>query len=964
MVMNPKNHPPSLGLIGALIAVIQMASTHAAIDAHLARSAPGKSKATPVRPQTDWCSLPIQFEANQGQADPQYRFLARGSEFNLLLSVSGSVIQWPAHEPLRIRLADADPTTTLTALDPLPAQANYLLGPDPSRWTTRVPTYGKVQWAQPYPGVDLVLYGHHRELEYDFRLAPGANPALIRWSFEGASEVSIDPQGALVLKTAGGTLKHHAPLAYQEVNGGRQIVPAQFKTFASAKGASETLVGFELGAYDGKLPLIIDPVLEFSTFMGGTGEDRAYGVAVDARGAVYVIGQSTSPNFPLANPVQNTLAGGFDVFVVKIDPVAHGVAYSTLLGGSGDDKGCSLAVDSAGNAVITGITQSTNFPMARAFQEKFGGGDRDGFMAKLSSAGNELVFSSYLGGSGSDDAISVAVGPGDVISIVGGTSSIDFPVQGALQATKRGKYNCFVAQFSRDGFMNYGTYLGGNGDFDSALGVAMDASGNSYVAGFTSSTNFPLRQPWQTVNHGGYDAFVAKINPKGTELLYSTYLGGSADDTARSIVVDRDGNAYISGDTFSTNFPVTNALQSVNGGRRDVFLTKINAAGSELVYSTYLGGSGEEMAALAVDEDRCAYITGVTSSTNFPILNAVQPQFGGGFWDAFVAKINPGGKGLVYSTFLGGEGIDQSSAIAVHAGGIAYLVGASVSTNFPTLNPLQTKHRRGGHDAFLAKITEKATEAIEAYTNNIVLAKAPADVPAANAPKSPAAVNKDGTSGKTRPATPATPATPPALVSEDKLLTHPIFGRNIIVNSGAEAGPAATSSYGKTNVPGWTISGNLIALKYGTPGGFPTTNSPGPTDRGLNFFVGGPESAVSTASQTIDLNEIAPLIDGGWVAYKFGAFLGGVGGQKDQGLLQLVFQDADNGFLGQVAVGPVTINDRQYKTGLLWRSTTGQIPPQTRKLEVRLQFNRADGKYNDAFADNLGLILMPTKPAK
>jgi hypothetical protein len=521
---------------------------------------------------------------------------------------------------------------------------------------------------------------------------------------------TIDAERNLVLHTSGGDVVEHAPVVYQEVNGQRQTVAGRFVLGGNHQ------VGFQVGRYDHSKPLVIDPVLSYSTFLGGKANDRGSAIAVDSSGNAYITGYTNSSNFPTKGPFQPSSGGGADVFVTKLNATGTALVYSTYVGGSNNDIGNAIAVDSAGNAYVTGSTASANFPTMSPLQAHLKGSE-DAFLLKLNPAGTALAYSTFLGGSGLDVAYGIAVdGSGDAY-VTGTTGSTDFPTTpGAYQTTNPGPtfVEAFVAHVNATGSsLVYATYLGG--DFGAhGTSIAVDGSGNAYVTGNTSSTNFATAGAYQTV-YG--DAFVAKLNAAGTALVYATYLGGSGDDRGLGIAVDGAGNAYVTGVTASTNFPTLNAYQPVYGGNGDAFVTEFNASGSALLYSTYLGGNGSDDSpgnggAIAVDASGNIYVTGSTSSTNFPTLNAFQPTYGGG-GDAFVAKINPSQSGtasLVYSSYLGGSGGggDEGYGIAVDGSGNAYLTGETTSTDFPTTtNAFQTRFGGGKHtsDAFVTKIS-------------------------------------------------------------------------------------------------------------------------------------------------------------------------------------------------------------------------------------------------------------------
>jgi uncharacterized protein (TIGR03437 family) len=728
-----------------------------------------------LRAVESYGKLPLSFEANRGQTDPEVKFLTRGGGYNLFLTSTEAVLNLkkpgvrkgpqiggppdtggiPPISPialssaksvdeksekgavLRMKLVGANPSPQVAGAEELPGKSNYFIGNDPAKWRTNVPTYAKVKYEDVYPGIDLVYYGNQRQLEYDFVVSPGADPRSIRLAFQsrdsnGAVPLRIDNHGDVVLGAEGSELRLHRPIIYQEISGSRQRIGGNFvihglPSEASAKEGRQ--IGFEVARYDASKPLIIDPVLSYSTYLGGN--SAGYGIAVDSFGNAYVTGVTTSTNFPTANAFQAAIGGGTcyysggpspcsDVFVTKLNATGSALVYSTYLGGSGNDWVSGIAVDSFGNAYVTGQTFSTDFPTANAFQAACSGNPcGDAFVTKLNAAGSALAYSTYLGGSGNDQGTGIAVDSSGNAYVTGSTASTNFPTANAFQATNSsGGWNAFVTKFNTAGSaLAYSTYLGGSSGQDFGSGIAVDSSGNAYVTGSTQSTNFPTTaNAFQAVNRGGVNGtvFVTKLSAAGSALTYSTYLGGSGGDFPNGIAVDSSGNAYVTGSTTSSNFPIANAFQAALGSSgEDAFVTKLNAAGSALIYSTYLGGSGGAFGiSIAVDSSGNAYVTGNTASSNFPTTaDAFQTVFGGGvgIGDAFVTKLNAAGSSLAYSTYLGGSDIDAGKGIAVDSSGNAYVTGFTSSTDFPTTaNTFQGTYGSGFNDAFVTKISPAA----------------------------------------------------------------------------------------------------------------------------------------------------------------------------------------------------------------------------------------------------------------
>jgi hypothetical protein len=669
--------------------------------------------------------IPLSFEANRGQTAAEVAFLSQGNGYSLFLTPTETVLSLQKPAPaagdgtatpdpavLRSRFVGANPRPQLVGLDQLTGTSNYFVGNDPSQWQTNIANYGRVEYHNLYPGVDLVFYGNQRQLEYDYVVAPGTDPGVIKLAIDGAESMALDGRGDLVLHTSGGDVLEQAPVVYQDSGGVRQPVSGQFVL----EGGGQ--VGFALGAYDHSQPLVIDPVLTYSTYLGGPGEDDGYGIALDAAGNAYVTGYTASTNFPTTPGAFQTAYGGdtYNAFVTKLNPTGTALVYSTYLRGALLDEGYGIAVDAAGNAYVTGETSSKNFPTtAGAFQTTYGSlGYSDAFVTKLNPTGTALVYSTYLGGTSNDRGSGIAVDAAGNAYVTGSTASANFPTTaGAFQTSYGGNVNAFVTKLNPTGTaLVYSTYLGGTGG-DGGDGIAVDAAGNAYVTGSTQSANFPTTAgAYQSVGATGV-TFVTKLNPTGTALVYSTYLGGTGGDYGDGIAVDAAGNAYVTGYTASTNFPTTPGAFQMSygggsGGSYDAFVTKLNPTGTALVYSTYLGGAGDDRGSgIAVDAAGNAYVTGYTSSANFPITaGALQTSFGGNY-DAFVTKLNPTGTALVYSTYLGGTGLDLDYGIAVDAAGNAYVTGYTFSTNFPTTAGAVQRTIGGGSygDAFVAKFT-------------------------------------------------------------------------------------------------------------------------------------------------------------------------------------------------------------------------------------------------------------------
>ena len=657
--------------------------------------------------QSLYQSLPLSFEANQGQFAPQVQYSSSGPGYTLFLTSGSAYLSLQqqtttgtAATPalMQMLLKGANANAQAMGINAQNYTSNYLVGDDVNQWLHNIANFGGVKYSNIYNGIDLTFYGNQSQLEYDFVVAPGANPNAIALAFPGTPSLTLDAAGDLVVHTSGGDVVEKAPVLYQ-MNGTQRV-----NVSGGYVIGADNVVHFQVGAYDHALPLVIDPVVSYATYLGGSGSDNGQSVAVDSAGNVYVTGFTGSTNFPSLTPFQGQLNGQGNVFVAKINPAGNGLIYSTYVGGGGLDLGLALRVDSSGNAYVAGTTTSGNFPMKNPIQGTFGGGS-DGFVFKLNPAGSQLVFSTYLGGSAVEFAQGLALDASSNVYVVGFTYSTNFPTANALQPNSNGGEEAWVTKIASSGTsLIYSTYLGGS-QLNSAQAVGVDAAGDAYVVGDTYSSDFPVKNSLKAYG-GGDDAFVTELNPTGSAIVFSSYLGGSGTDRASAVRLDAAGDIYIVGSTTSTNFPTVNALQPTLGGNTDVFVTKLNPSGSSIAFSTYLGGSDIDQAiSLAIDSSNNLYIAGFTASTNFPTVNPAQATNGGGDGDAFLAKLSGNGSSLLYSTYFGGADDDRAMGVAVDGLGNIYVVGTTASTNFPTLNALQPTFG-GSFDGFVIKLSQ------------------------------------------------------------------------------------------------------------------------------------------------------------------------------------------------------------------------------------------------------------------
>ena len=660
-----------------------------------------------------YAALPMRFEPNVGQADSRVQFLARGKGYTLFLTPVESVIVLtqrlstaqdtaPPKDAVVVRMgfvgAAANPS--MAGLQPLPGISNYFIGNDPDQWHTDIVSFAKVRYSQIYPGIDLVYYGSAGAIEYDFVLEPGADPAAIRLNFQGAKGLKVTPAGELVIAVAEGELRQKAPVIYQEGPEGLTLVAGGY----AVRGSQ---VHFEVGEYDHARTLVIDPVLVYSTYLGGSGLDQATSLVVGPTGDAYVAGMTSSTNFPIQGSPSSTNGGGQDLFVTKMSLSGNALTYSTYIGGVGTEVANDIAVSGAGTIYITGSTTSINYPVVTPTIAAQVGGT-DAFLTKLTSAGNAIEFSTYWGSNGFEEGTAVAVDPADNAYIAGNTSAPNFPTQTPFQAALAGAMDGFMTKFSVAGnSIVYSTYLGGAGD-DRVFDIAVADDAAVFVVGSSTSANFPTTSASvQPALAGGRDGFLTHFSLAGNALLYSTFIGGSGTDEVFGMSIDAPMNAYLTGRTTSTNFPTLTPLQALNGGgANDAFVAKINPPGVAIVYSTYLGGAGDDQGqGIAIDLARNTFVTGSTTSPNFPTrAQPVQAALSGPS-DAFVSKLNLAGSALIYSTYLGGVSADEGFGIGVDLVGSAYVAGFTESDTFPLVNPFQTAFG-GVRDAFVSKLVD------------------------------------------------------------------------------------------------------------------------------------------------------------------------------------------------------------------------------------------------------------------
>ncbi len=746
----------------------------------------GTKELTPGAIAATYLGLPLNFEENKGQAEAGVDFLARGRGYTLLLSPGRNVllvsnsnfkndlsnssfqsqsvnsIKTVAPKVITMNLAGADSDAKATGQGLLKGKVSYLTGSDPAAWHSDISTYSHVNYADIYPGIDMVFYGTQQELEYDFKVAVGSDPKVIVYSIEGASGVELDADGNLLINIGSGLITMKKPTIYQITEKGQTTIQGGYILLKNDSDG-DYQVSFWVGAYDPALELIIDPVIDYSTFLGGSGDEFANAIAVDADFNAYVTGRTFSTNYPATNALPGVPSpvpsGGSDAFITKLDPYGKSILYSVYLGGSGEESGMSIALDSSNQAYVTGWTTSSNFPLSSApadpvqsvYGGNLGGNFGDAFVVKLNAAGNALVYSTYLGGTLEDYAFSIGLDGAGSIHITGATRSLDDPSSAGDEGfpsrnsayTKIGyDEDVFITKLQSDGAKykySYSITIGGTLS-DHGRGLAVDKEGNVYITGQTMSKDdetttidegFPTKNAFQD-NYGGNrgncvddygissycaDAFVIKLNTAGV-LVFSTYLGGNGHDWATGIALDRTGKVFVGGAISSKDMSWLSSVRGkaqggYGGGIYDGFVAQLNLTGNELLYFTYIGGNGDDrVTGLAPDNKGRIYAAGITSS---PGLETEGERTFSGQTDGFITKINAAGSVFVHFTYLGGTWCDDIEAIAVPVAGIAYVTGATQSGDFPltpqTYKPPYQKTQSGGTpggygDTYIARIME------------------------------------------------------------------------------------------------------------------------------------------------------------------------------------------------------------------------------------------------------------------
>ena len=685
-------------------------------------SAPSTSEPelAPLSGETAIPAPSVVFEANEGQFDPVVDYFARGAGHSVFLADGTTTILVDEDDvnsayAIRMDLVGGSTGLTNAGVDQQVGRVNYFIGDDPAKWRTDVATYRQVEYLDAYPGIDLRYYGNEREIEYDFVVQPGSDPSTIALTFDGETSLSLDADRDLVVGLDNGrSLTFSAPITYQEVDGKRVDI-------ASGYALDGSDVRFKVDTYDPKLPLVIDPVLQYSTEVGGTQVDRATDIAVDAAGNTYITGHTQVASYPTTVGPQGP-GGSFDIMVTKLSANGSSLLYSTLVGGSGVDGADAIAVDPSGSVYVAADSNSANFPMVNAYDSTLNGA-YDAVFFRLDPTGTTLLYSTYWGGSGGfDQGLAIAIDASGDAVMAGTVDGSGMPTTaGVVDSSFGGASEAYVVKFdpTQTGFTSllWATYLGGS-DEDEAWGIDLDGSDNVYVGGSTKSTDFPLNNPYQATNGGDNDGWVAMVDPTATSLVYSTYVGGDLADEVLGLDED-SGLIYATGYTNSTGatFPTTaGAYQTVRSASWDMILMVVDPGASgaaSLQYSTLVGGDGLDRGNdIAVDSNGTAIATGYTFSTDYPTTGDAYDSSLGSTWDAFITAVYPLGGGasdLAYSTYIGGStggGDDSGAGIALDGSDDIYIAGDTGSTNFPTTTG---PHGPGGDDdAFVMKFSSVA----------------------------------------------------------------------------------------------------------------------------------------------------------------------------------------------------------------------------------------------------------------
>ncbi len=672
-------------------------------------------------------SMPIAFTENQGQWDDEVLYRANAGGATMWFTLNGVFYQFTRRiidensidsdenfdpiyynfdrEPNNIEtmmikaiFVGINSSPVLRSEELMEYKCNYFIGNDPEKWKSDVSNYQAIVYENIYNGIDLKYYGNGRQMEYDFICDPGVDISQIRIQYEGVESISVNALGELVVETKWNSVTEEHPVVYQMEGSTRKEISGLYQLFEN------NTFSFELGNdYDPTKAVIIDPVLEYSSYLGGVSEgENSTDIEIDDNGNVYITGYAFSSDFPTLNPYQEEWAGSWDVFLTKIDSTGENLIFSTYFGGSVSETSKGIKLDMNGSIYLTGHTNSPDFPTINAYQSIYD--SCDAFIAKFSNSGNELIYSTYLGGSNYEACASIDIDSAGCAYVTGFTKSIDFPTVNPIQEYQDGQ-EVFITKMNANGDdIIYSTFLGGSG---SELGqeIVVDSEGNVYIVGLTNSTDYPVQNPFQIQNSGLYDVFLTKLNSIGSSILYSTYLGGESNDHCSNIVLGDPGEIYLAGGTISAEFPVVNAYQDNHAGDADIFITKLNYLENEIEFSTFFGGSSSESVhGLSIDSTGVIYLGGNTNSLDFPLFEPFQNSFQGLNHDCYFTYFNSDITEIIFSTYLGGSSDDVIASLVGNNSGAVYFVGSSISEDFPVRNAFQDE-LNGFHDITIGKFT-------------------------------------------------------------------------------------------------------------------------------------------------------------------------------------------------------------------------------------------------------------------
>ncbi|BCN30193.1 DUF7948 domain-containing protein [Anaeromicropila herbilytica] len=639
--------------------------------------------------------IPFRFEEYRGQYEYEAKYMLRNMGYTAFFAPNKVTYAMSYRKEdsylttiLEMKFHDANSNPEIVGEEQLPGRVNYYIGSKKEKWVEGAATFKKIRYENMYPGIDIEFFGNKGELEFNFILSEEADPTLIAFSLSGAKKYNIDGDGNLVIDSEAGALRFMKPYVYQE------CYESKVEVLCSYHIVDEKYVAFTFGEYKKNCKMNIDPVLVYSSYYGENLVEILKNIKINENKELCIMGNYYDIN-----------NGSIDGFVTKLSSDGQIELFTTIIGGVSDDDPNAIALDNKGNIYVTGTTSSNDFPITQGAFQETKGDLFDAFVIKLDSLGH-YSYSTYLGGDNDDRGWGITVDEEGNAYITGETKSTNFPLQNpylGYLGDKNGTY-AFVSKINNTGSqLIYSTYLGGVDDGDPfndnevndvGYGIAIDGTNHAYVTGYTQTIDFPLKNPYQSKQKGLRDAFITKFEADGSAIIYSTYLGGVLDDTGTAIVVETNGTAYVCGVTSSVNFPIKNPFQSVLKGSSDIFITKLRADGQELIYSTYLGGSGveeqysENIVPLSVDNQGNVYITGATNSVDFPLRYPIEDHLNGDY-DAFITKLDASGNKLRYSTILGGSTDDTGTGIAVDNNGTVYVVGVTNSVDFPVVHAIQ-----------------------------------------------------------------------------------------------------------------------------------------------------------------------------------------------------------------------------------------------------------------------------------